>query len=138
MRGRGLVTRLANELRGLQSGGTYKTERIITSAQSAKITVNQKQVINFCANNYLGLSNHPEVVNAAKSTLDSHGFGLSSVRFICGTQDIHKELEKVIAEFHGMEDAILYPSCFDANAGLFEVCLFYVYEFNEINGIRLY
>jgi len=107
----------------IQSAGTFKNERIITSAQTNSIGVSTQsaKVLNFCANNYLGLSNHPDLIAAAKKTLDTHGFGMSSVRFICGTQDIHKELEKRIAAFHGTEDAILFPSCFDANAGFFEV-----------------
>lgn len=106
----------------IQAAGTFKNERVITTAQSNSIGVSTQkaQVLNFCANNYLGLANNPELVAAAKATLDTHGFGMSSVRFICGTQDIHKELEKKIAAFHGMEDAILFPSCFDANAGFFE------------------
>ncbi|XP_050400461.2 2-amino-3-ketobutyrate coenzyme A ligase, mitochondrial [Patella vulgata] len=116
---------LANELQGIRDAGTWKGERVITSRQGAAIRVagQNKNIINFCANNYLGLSSHPEVVEASKQTLDSHGAGLSSVRFICGTQDIHKELENKIALFHHKEDAILYASCFDANAGLFEVLL---------------
>ncbi|TMW68726.1 hypothetical protein Poli38472_006194 [Pythium oligandrum] len=118
-----LVDRLRDELAAIDAAGTYKRERVIASPQGAEITVNGASVLNFCANNYLGLSNHPAIVEAAKQTLDSHGFGLSSVRFICGTQDIHKQLEKVIADFHGTEDTILYPSCFDANAGLFEATL---------------
>ena len=109
----------------MKDAGTFKVERVITSPQSANITVQERPdaVINLCANNYLGLSNDPELVQVAKDTLDSHGFGLSSVRFICGTQDIHKQLEALIAEFHGTEDAILYPSCFDANAAIFEAIL---------------
>ena len=109
----------------MKEAGTYKVERVITSPQSANVTVQERpsSVVNLCANNYLGLSNDPELVQAAKDTLDSHGFGLSSVRFICGTQDIHKKLESLIAEFHGTEDAILYPSCFDANAAIFEAIL---------------
>ncbi|MDX2369266.1 MAG: glycine C-acetyltransferase [Colwellia sp.] len=104
--------------------GLYKAERIITTAQQAKIAVTTgEQVINFCANNYLGLANHPELIAAAKTGLDEHGFGMASVRFICGTQDIHKALEQGISEFLGMEDTILYSSCFDANAGLFETIL---------------
>ncbi len=103
------------------SEGLFKSERIITSAQNANIAVTEgKQVINFCANNYLGLANHPDLIAAAKAGMDSHGFGMASVRFICGTQDTHKVLENKIAEFLGMEDAILYSSCFDANGGLFE------------------
>lgn len=106
----------------MQDAGTYKRERVITSPQTASIRVSgrPKEVLNFCANNYLGLSNHPDIVQAGKRALDSHGMGLSSVRFICGTQDIHKQLERAIAEFHNTEDAILFPSCFDANAGIFE------------------
>ncbi|RHY34159.1 hypothetical protein DYB32_002482 [Aphanomyces invadans] len=118
-----LTGRLAKELADIEAAGTFKKERVITSAQGPTITVAAQPVLNFCANNYLGLANHPEVVEAAKATLDSHGFGLSSVRFICGTQDIHKELERKISEFHGTDDTILFPSCFDANAGLFEAIL---------------
>ncbi len=114
---------LAKELTAIEEAGLYKRERIITSEQNAEITVNGKQVLNFCANNYLGLSSHPEVVKAAHETLDSHGYGMSSVRFICGTQDIHKELERKLAEFHGTEDTILYAACFDANGGVFEPLL---------------
>lgn len=109
------------QLEQSRSEGLFKTERIITSAQNANIAVAEgSQVINFCANNYLGLANHPDLIAAAKAGMDSHGFGMASVRFICGTQDSHKELENKIAEFLGMEDAILYSSCFDANGGLFE------------------
>jgi glycine C-acetyltransferase len=112
---------LQKELAGIESAGLYKRERIITSPQGADIEVlGGKHVINFCANNYLGLSAHPKVIAAAKEAMDTHGYGLSSVRFICGTQDIHKELEKKIAEFLGMEDAILYAAAFDANGGVFE------------------
>ncbi len=114
---------LQNELNTIEENGIFKKERIITSPQGAEITVNGKTVLNFCANNYLGLSSHPEVVQAAKDTLDSHGFGMSSVRFICGTQDIHKTLEKKIAEFYGTEDTILYAAAFDANGGIFEPLL---------------
>ena len=114
---------LQNELNTIEQNGLFKKERIITSAQGAEITVNGKTVLNFCANNYLGLSSHPEVVQAAKDTLDSHGFGMSSVRFICGTQDIHKTLEKKIADFYGTEDTILYAAAFDANGGVFEPLL---------------
>lgn len=114
---------MAKELTAIEEAGLYKRERIITSEQNAEITVNGKQVLNFCANNYLGLSSHPEVVKAAHETLDSHGYGMSSVRFICGTQDIHKELERKLAEFHGTEDTILYAACFDANGGVFEPLL---------------
>lgn len=103
--------------------GTYKYERIITTPQESNITANNREVLNFCANNYLGLSNHPVLVEAAKQALHSHGYGLSSVRFICGTQDIHKQLEKKISDFHSFEDTILYSSCFDANAGFFEALL---------------
>jgi len=120
-----LVSRLDGELQGIRDAGLWKTERVVTSVQSSKINVanSPDKVLNFCANNYLGLSSHPRIVEAAKKALDERGFGLSSVRFICGTQDIHKELEKAISEFHGTEDTILYPSCFDANAGLFEQLL---------------
>ena len=114
---------LQNELNTIEQNGIFKKERIITSPQGAEITVNGETVINFCANNYLGLSSHPEVVQAAKDTLDSHGFGMSSVRFICGTQDIHKTLEKKIADFYGTEDTILYAAAFDANGGVFEPLL---------------
>jgi len=108
----------------LKEQGLYKTERIITSSQSAHITVSEdKDVINFCANNYLGLSNHPDVIKASQKIMDKWGYGLSSVRFICGTQQIHKELEKKISEFLGTEDTILYVACFDANTGLFETVL---------------
>ena len=114
---------LQNELNTIEQNGIFKKERIITSPQGAEITVNGKKVLNFCANNYLGLSSHPEVIQAAKDTLDSHGFGMSSVRFICGTQDIHKTLEKKIADFYGTEDTILYAAAFDANGGVFEPLL---------------
>lgn len=118
-----LKSYLQNELQSIQEAGLYKKERIITSPQGAEITVNGKTVLNFCANNYLGLSSHPRVIEAAKKTLDTHGFGMSSVRFICGTQDIHKELERKIAEFYGTEDTILYAAAFDANGGVFEPLL---------------
>jgi len=115
---------LAGELDQIKSGGLFKDERIIISPQDAKIEVQGGQeVLNFCANNYLGLSSHPEIVEAAKSSYEKWGYGLSSVRFICGTQEIHKELENKISEFLGMEDTILYTSCFDANGGLFETLL---------------
>ena len=114
---------LQSELDTIEENGIFKKERIITSPQGAEITVNGETVLNFCANNYLGLSSHPEVVQAAKDTLDSHGFGMSSVRFICGTQDIHKTLERKIAEFYGTEDTILYAAAFDANGGVFEPLL---------------
>ncbi|MFK8268129.1 glycine C-acetyltransferase [Capnocytophaga cynodegmi] len=112
---------LQAELEAIKEAGLYKKERIITSKQGAEIKISSgEEVINFCANNYLGLSAHPEVIQAAKDTLDTHGFGMSSVRFICGTQDIHKELEKKIADFYGTEDTILYAAAFDANGGVFE------------------
>ena len=115
---------LQNELQTIEDNGIFKKERIITSPQGAEITISTgEKVLNFCANNYLGLSSHPEVVQAAKDALDSHGFGMSSVRFICGTQDIHKTLEKKIAEFYGTEDTILYAAAFDANGGVFEPLL---------------
>jgi glycine C-acetyltransferase len=114
---------LQEELNTIEQNGIFKKERIITSPQGAEITVNGETVLNFCANNYLGLSSHPEVVQAAKDALDSHGFGMSSVRFICGTQDIHKTLEKKIADFYGTEDTILYAAAFDANGGVFEPLL---------------
>jgi len=115
---------LKKELQTIKDNGLYKTERIITSAQGASITLNTGEtVLNFCANNYLGLSSHPEVIKAAKDIMDSHGFGMSSVRFICGTQDIHKELEEKIAEFYSTEDTILYAAAFDANGGVFEPLL---------------
>ena len=112
---------LQNELKTIEDNGIFKKERIITSPQGAEITISTGEtVLNFCANNYLGLSSHPEVIQAAKDALDSHGFGMSSVRFICGTQDIHKQLEKTIAHFYGTEDTILYAAAFDANGGVFE------------------
>ena len=115
---------LQNELHEIQENGLYKRERIITSPQDAEITISTGQkVLNFCANNYLGLSSHPEVIQAAKDAMDTHGFGMSSVRFICGTQDIHKKLEQEIADFYGTEDTILYAACFDANGGIFEPLL---------------
>jgi glycine C-acetyltransferase len=115
---------LQKELSDIKEAGLYKNERIIASAQDAEITLNTGQkVLNFCANNYLGLSNHPELIAAAKEGLDSHGYGMSSVRFICGTQDLHKTLEKKIAEYFGTEDTILYAACFDANGGIFEPLL---------------
>ncbi|MEZ2413597.1 glycine C-acetyltransferase [Muriicola sp. E247] len=115
---------LKEELEAIEEAGLYKKERIITSPQGAVIKISTGQeVINFCSNNYLGLSSHPEVIQAAKDTLDSHGFGMSSVRFICGTQDIHKELEARIAKFYDTEDTILYAACFDANGGIFEPLL---------------
>lgn len=115
---------LQKEIEEIKENGLYKKERIITSPQGAVIKISTGQeVINFCANNYLGLSSHPDVIQAAKDTMDSHGFGMSSVRFICGTQDIHKELEAKIADFYGTEDTILYAACFDANGGIFEPLL---------------
>jgi glycine C-acetyltransferase len=114
---------LQSELQTIEDNGIFKKERIITSPQGAEITVNGVTVLNFCSNNYLGLSSHPEVIQAAKDTLDSHGFGMSSVRFICGTQDIHKTLERKISEFYGTEDTILYAAAFDANGGIFEPLL---------------
>ena len=111
------------QLDDVKAEGLYKSERVIVSPQQTAIKVNGDQVINFCANNYLGLANHPELIKAAQNGLDAHGFGMASVRFICGTQDIHKQLEASLSEFLGMEDTILYSSCFDANAGLFETLL---------------
>ncbi|KQN50581.1 2-amino-3-ketobutyrate CoA ligase [Serratia sp. Leaf50] len=116
--------RLEDEIAQARSEGLFKQERILTSAQQAQVTLaDGSQALNFCANNYLGLANHPQVIAAAKLGMDHHGFGMASVRFICGTQDIHKTLENRLAEFLGMEDAILYSSCFDANGGLFETLL---------------
>ncbi|HSG62602.1 MAG TPA: glycine C-acetyltransferase [Pseudomonadales bacterium] len=115
---------LQQQIEGLKRDGLFKQERVITSQQQAAITVNGgEQVLNFCANNYLGLANHPRLIRAAKRGLDEHGFGMASVRFICGTQDIHKQLEEKISDFLGTEDTIIYPSCFDANGGLFETIL---------------
>ncbi len=111
---------LQQELSDIQDAGLYKNERIITSAQQAAIKVGEQEVLNFCANNYLGLSNHPALIQAARDIMDSRGYGMSSVRFICGTQDTHKELEKTISQFFGTEDTILYAACFDANGGVFE------------------
>ena len=117
-------THLQNELKQIRQAGLFKEERIITSPQGAEITLDSgKKVLNFCANNYLGLSNHPSLVEAAGEALRSHGFGMSSVRFICGTQNLHKTLEKKIADFFEMEDTLLYAACFDANGGLFEPLL---------------
>ncbi len=112
--------RIGEEIAEIKEAGLFKTERVISSPQGAEITVNGKQVLNFCANNYLGLSAHPKVLEAAKKYIDERGFGMSSVRFICGTQDIHKELEQKISAFLGTEDTILYAAAFDANGGLFE------------------
>jgi len=118
-----IQNRLQDEISGIKEAGLYKQERIIESQQQAEITVNKKQVLNFCANNYLGLANHPELIQAAKEGVEKWGFGLSSVRFICGTQSIHKQLEKKISTFLQTDDTILYTSCFDANGGLFETLL---------------
>ena len=115
---------LQKEIQDIKDNGLFKTERIITSPQGAEITISTGEtVLNFCSNNYLGLSSHPEVVQAAKDAMDTHGFGMSSVRFICGTQDIHKELESKIADFYGTQDTILYAAAFDANGGVFEPLL---------------
>ncbi|SFK83540.1 glycine C-acetyltransferase [Lysobacter sp. cf310] len=119
-----LTQRYADTLDEIRAAGLFKSERVITSPQSAEITLaDGRTVLNFCANNYLGLADHPEVIQAAKDALDTHGFGMASVRFICGTQDLHKQLEKTIADFFGTEDTILYAACFDANGGLFEPLL---------------
>jgi glycine C-acetyltransferase len=119
-----LTQRYADTLEEIRAAGLFKSERIITSPQSAEIELaDGRKVLNFCANNYLGLADHPDIIAAAKDALDTHGFGMASVRFICGTQDLHKQLEKTIAEFFGTEDAILYAACFDANGGLFEPLL---------------
>ncbi len=112
---------LQKELSQIKDDGIYKSERVITSPQGADVQVSTgEDVVIMCANNYLGLSSHPDVIQASKTALDTHGFGMSSVRFICGTQDIHKELEQKIADFYGFEDTILYAAAFDANGGLFE------------------
>ena len=119
-----LTQRYAEEIESIRAQGLYKAERVIASPQSAEIElVDGSKVLNFCANNYLGLADHPDVIQAAKDALDTHGFGMASVRFICGTQDLHKQLEATIASFFGKEDAILYAACFDANGGLFEPLL---------------
>src|SRR6195952_1375600 len=123
------VTRISAEVEEIRSAGLFKSERIISSEQGAEIIVNGKTVLNFCANNYLGLSSHPKVTEAAKKYIDERGYGMSSVRFICGTQDIHKELEEKIAQFLGTEDTILYAAAFDANGGVFEPL------FNELDAI---
>ncbi len=116
--------RFAAELREIADQGLYKRERIIVTPQSARITLSDgREMLNFCANNYLGLADHPEVIAAAQAALDSHGFGMASVRFICGTQDLHKQLERIISEYFGTDDTILYAACFDANGGLFEPLL---------------
>ena len=117
-----IQTRLQEELRNIKAAGLYKQERIIQSQQSAEINVNDKTVLNFCSNNYLGLANHPKLIEVARQGVKKWGFGLSSVRFICGTQDIHKSLEGKISEFLETEDTILYTSCFDANGGLLKPC----------------
>lgn len=114
------VQRIREELKSIEVAGLFKKERVITSEQGPEIMVNGEKVLNFCANNYLGLSSHPKVIEAAHKAIDSHGYGMSSVRFICGTQDIHKQLEQKIAEFLGTEDTILYAAAFDANGGVFE------------------
>jgi len=115
---------LTKEIQAIKEAGLYKSERVIISPQETLIKISSGQeVLNFCSNNYLGLSNHPEVIQAAKDTMDSHGFGMSSVRFICGTQDIHKQLEQKIADFYTTEDTILYAAAFDANGGVFEPLL---------------
>jgi len=119
-----LTQRYVEELAAIRAQGLFKSERIITSPQSAEITLaDGRSVLNFCANNYLGLADHPDIIAAAKDALDSHGFGMASVRFICGTQDLHKQLERTIADFFGKQDTILYAACFDANGGLFEPLL---------------
>ena len=123
----GIEQRLTEQLDQIRRDALYKEERIIAGPQDARIRLaSGQEVLNFCANNYLGLANHPEIIAAAKQALDDHGFGLASVRFICGTQDLHKELEARIAAFFGTEDAILYAACFDANGGLFETLTSYV------------
>ena len=118
-----LRAHLASQLETIRAEGLWKGERLLASAQGARIAVQGREVLNLCANNYLGLANHPEIVAAAKAGLDRWGYGLSSVRFICGTQEIHKELERTLSEFLGTEDTILYSSCFDANGGFFEALL---------------
>lgn len=123
MRAEGFFKQLQQDLEQVKADGLFKSERVITSQQQAQIDVNGNQVINFCANNYLGLANSPELITAAQSGLDQHGFGVASVRFICGTQDIHKQLEARISDFLQTQDTILYSSCFDANGGLFETIL---------------
>ena len=118
-----IQNRLHDEIASIKEAGLYKQERIIESQQQAEITVKENQVLNFCANNYLGLANHPQLIQAAKDGVEKWGFGLSSVRFICGTQSIHKQLEEKISTFLQTDDTILYTSCFDANGGLFETLL---------------
>src|SRR5690606_6098910 len=117
------TSRIAKEVEEIRASGLFKTERIIESPQGAEIKVNNKTVLNFCANNYLGLSSHPRVIEAAHRAIDERGYGMSSVRFICGTQDIHKELEAKLSTFLGTDDTILYVACFDANGGVFEPLL---------------
>ena len=114
---------LQKELEDIKQAGLYKSERLIEGPQQAAIQVNGKEVLNFCANNYLGLSNHPRLIQAAKDAMDSRGYGMSSVRFICGTQDMHKVLEKAVSDYFKTEDTILYAACFDANGGVFEPLL---------------
>ena len=123
MSDRHLLQVLRPQLEDLQARGLYKRERRIQGPQGAVIQVNDREVLNFCANNYLGLANHPAIIAAAEEALHKYGYGLASVRFICGTQDLHKELEQAIARFFGKDDAILYSSCWDANGGLFETIL---------------
>lgn len=123
MSSQAFYSRLQQELKEIDEAGLYKKERVIASEQGAEIVVNGKSVLNFCANNYLGLSSHPKVVEAARKTIDNRGYGMSSVRFICGTQDIHKELEEKLSKFLGTDDTILYVACFDANGGVFEPLL---------------
>ena len=123
MSDQGLRQALASQLEKLQSAGLYKRERVLQGPQGSAIRVGDREVVNFCANNYLGLANHPAIVDAAHEGLRQYGYGLASVRFICGTQDLHKQLESAIARFLGKDDAILYSSCWDANGGLFETIL---------------
>src|SRR5689334_4909959 len=119
-----LTTRYSETLDEIREAGLFKSERIITSPQSAEITLaDGRTVLNFCANNYLGLADHPDVIAAAKDALKTHGYGMASVRFICGTQDLHKQLERAVSDFLGTDDTVLYSSCFDANGGLFETLL---------------
>ena len=129
--------RIGKELVDIKAAGLYKNERIITSNQGAEIEVGGKMVLNFCSNNYLGLASHPKVIEAAKTAIDTHGYGLSSVRFICGTQDIHKELEQKISHFLGTEDTILYAACFDANGGVFAIISDALNHASIIDGVRL-
>ena len=129
------IARYAATLEGLREQGLFKAERIITSPQSAQIELaDGRTVLNFCANNYLGLADHPDIIAAAKDALDSHGFGMASVRFICGTQDLHKQLEKTIADFFGTEDTILYAACFDANGSIDEA---FVKELAKHHPLRM-